>query len=118
MDLVRFAKELGYGDISTADNYDVKHMYVGEDGERKSMGYIYVCSELLYNTPYLGAVDAYFEDQYDPFSVTYMVADANLLRKWFVERGFYYFRDEPESIIDERVRLNVKPTGPFKHPIW
>ena len=60
MDLVRFAKELGYGDISTADNYDVKHMYVGEDGERKSMGYTYVCSELLYNSKYAGAINAVF----------------------------------------------------------
>ena len=33
MDLLQFAKELGYGDISKADNYDVNLMYVGEDGE-------------------------------------------------------------------------------------
>jgi len=34
MELVDFAKELGYGDISKADNYKVEMMYVGEDGER------------------------------------------------------------------------------------
>ena len=34
MDLVDFAKELGYGDISKADNYQVHMMYVGEDGDR------------------------------------------------------------------------------------
>ena len=33
MDLLQFAKELGYGDISKADKYDVELMYVGEDGE-------------------------------------------------------------------------------------
>ena len=62
MELVDFAKELGYGDISTADNYRVEMMYVGEDGERKSMGYTYVCSELLYNSKYAGAINAVFAE--------------------------------------------------------
>ena len=34
MNLVDFAKELGYGDISKADNYQVHMVYVGEDGDR------------------------------------------------------------------------------------
>ena len=34
MDLVQFAKDLGYGDITLPDKYDVQYMYVGEDGER------------------------------------------------------------------------------------
>ena len=60
MELVQFAKNLGYGDITQSDAYDVSMMYVGEDGERQSMGYTYVCSELLYNPDYEGAIDAHF----------------------------------------------------------
>ena len=82
------------------------------------MGYTYVCSDLLYNTPFNGAIDPHFTDPLDPFTVTYMVADSELLRSWFVHRGMHYFRDEPESIIIERERLNIDRTAPFKHPIW
>ena len=34
MDLLDFAKDLGYGDITHADKYDVQYMYVDEDGTR------------------------------------------------------------------------------------
>ena len=118
MDLVQFAKELGYGDITKPDNYDVNLMYVDESGETKSKGYIQVCSDLLYNKLFEGAIDPQFADPLDPFSVTYLVADSELLRSWFVQCGMHYFSDEPESIFNERERLNITRTAPFKHPIW
>ena len=82
------------------------------------MGYTYVCSELLYNTNYAGAVDAHYTDITNPFSVTYIVANPALLRRWFVERGMHYFRDEPENIHIARENENITRTPPFEHPTW
>ena len=82
------------------------------------MGYTYVCSDLLYNKPFEGAIDPHFANPTDPFSVTYLVADSELLRSWFVHRGMLYFRNEPEAILAERDRLNITRTAPFEHPIW
>ena len=73
MELYEFAMELGYDDIRGHDLYDVRYLYVGEDGEPNSMGYCYVCSELLYNEEYAGAIQSVYEQPLDPFSVKYMV---------------------------------------------
>lgn len=68
------------------------------------MGYTYVISELLYNPPYVGSIDAIFDDPSDIFSVRYVVADSVLLRRWFIDRGMYFFENEPEIIEDARLR--------------
>ena len=113
---MQYAKMIGYGDITLADKYDVQYMYVGEDGERQSMGFTYVCSELLYNPNYIGAIDTQYADLTDPFSVTYLVANKTLLRRWFIERAMLYFTDEPEHIVEMRTTEKIGPATQFKHP--